>query len=98
MGQIAQYTSPENRKEGCGTAKQMNGKLKILYVKDILEREAQNGRALTMRELIERLNACGILAERKSVGSDLNALRAYGVPIERRRTGRGSVYYIRQSP
>ena len=98
MGQIARYASPESRKEGCATAKQMNGKLKILYVKDILEREAQNGRALTMRELIERLNACGILAERKSVGSDLNALRAYGVPIERRRTGRGSVYYIRQSP
>ena len=78
-------------------AKQTNGKLKILYVKDILECEARSGRAISMRELIDRLNEFGIVAERKSVGNDLNALRAYGVPIERRRTGRGRVYYIRQS-
>ncbi len=76
-------------------ARQKNGKLKILYVKDILEREACGGKALTMCELIERLNAYGIAAERKSVGSDLRALCAYGIPIERIRTGRGSAYSIR---
>ena len=32
-------------------ARQKYGKLKILYVKDILERETQNGRSLSMREL-----------------------------------------------
>ena len=79
-------------------ARQINGKLKILYVKDILEQEARNGRALSMRELIERLNERGIPAERKSVSSDLEALRAYGVPIEKTRVGRGSAYSIRQSP
>ena len=79
-------------------ARQKNGKLKILYIRDILEREACGGRALTMRELIERLNAHGIAAERKSVGSDLNALCAYGIPIEKTRVGRASAYSIRQTP
>ena len=79
-------------------ARQINGKLKILYVKDILEQEARHGRALTMRELIERLNERGVAAERKSVSSDLEALRVYGIPIEKTRVGRVSAYSIRQSP
>jgi predicted DNA-binding transcriptional regulator YafY len=79
-------------------ARQRNGKLKILYIKDILERETRAGRSLTMRELIERLGEYGVTAERKSVGSDLEALRAYGIPVERTRQGRGSAYSIRQNP
>ncbi len=79
-------------------ARLKNGKLKILYVKDILERETKNGRTLSMRELIERLNERGIPAERKSVGDDLRALQEYGVPIERTRDGRTSTYSIRQTP
>ena len=68
------------------------GKLKILYLKDILE---QADRALSMHELIERLNALGIAAERKSVSSDLDALCVYGLPIERERSGRVSRYFLR---
>lgn len=79
-------------------ARQKFGKLKILYVKDILEHETQSGRMLTMRELIERLNERGIPAERKSVGDDLRLLKEYGVPIERQRTGRGSAYFVRRTP
>ncbi|MBQ6076625.1 MAG: hypothetical protein IJK12_06310 [Clostridia bacterium] len=77
-------------------ARQKYGKLKILYVKDILERETQNGRSLSMRELIERLNERGILAERKSVGDDLAALREYGLPIACRRSGRTCRYFLKQ--
>lgn len=75
-----------------------NGKLKILYVKDLLEEASFEGRMLSMKELIERLNALGVAAERKSVGSDLEALRQYGLSIERRRCGRASGYFLRPKP
>ena len=43
-------------------ARKPNGKLKILYVKDIFERELKEGQSVTMRELLERLIARGYTA------------------------------------
>ncbi len=75
-------------------AKKPNGKLKILYVKDILS----EGRPVTMKELLERLQRHGISAERKSVSDDLKLLRRYGLPIACVRRGRATVYSLKKSP
>lgn len=57
-------------------------KLKTLYVRQILEQETDADHGLTMRQLIERLEALGIEAERKSVYRDINILREFGVDIQ----------------
>ena len=77
-------------------AKKMNGKLKILYVKDILERSA--GEPISMRALLERLAERGIAAERKSVSDDIRLLRQYGMPIVVIRRGRFTVYSLKKTP
>lgn len=74
-------------------AKQTDGKLKILYVKDILEQ----GRAVSMREILEQLAARGIAAERKSVADDLRLLREYGLPVLCLRRGRATTYLLEKS-
>ena len=75
-------------------AKKSPAKLKILYVKDILEEH----RTVTMREILERLSDRGIPAERKSVSDDLRLLRAYGLPVCKKRSGRATAYFLKKTP
>jgi hypothetical protein len=77
-------------------AKQANGKVKILYVKEILERSA--GRPISMRELLERLSERVVTAERKSVSDDIRLLRQYGLPVAVIRRGRFTVYSLKNTP
>ena len=79
-------------------AKRTDGKLKILYVKDILEQARENGRTVTMREIIAHLSAHGIPAERKSVSDDMRLLRQYGLPVMCIRRGRATVYSLKKTP
>ncbi len=77
--------------------RQTGGKLKILYVRDILEQAHREGRTITMREIIERLQTRGITAERKSVADDLRLLRQYGLPVLCIRRGRATAYTLEKS-
>ena len=79
-------------------AKKTDGKLKILYVKDILERELPEGKAITMRELLLKLSERGVSAERKSVSDDLRLLRQYGLPVICLRRGRATSYLLKKTP
>ena len=79
-------------------AKRTDGKLKILYVKDILERELPEGRAITMREILKKLSERGMPAERKSVADDLKLLKQYGLPIQCLRRGRATAYSLKKTP
>ncbi len=79
-------------------AKHSDGKLKILYVKDILEQTRKEGRAITMRELLCKLAERGISAERKSVSDDLRLLRQYGLPVVGVRRGRQTAYSLKNTP
>jgi len=79
-------------------AKKTDGKLKILYVKDILENEFINGRTVSMREILIKLSERGICAERKSVSDDLKLLRRYGLPVLCIRRGKATVYTLEKSP
>lgn len=74
-------------------AKSENQKLKILYLLQILQRETDNEHALTMAEIIAKLQEVGISSERKSIYSDLEALRSFGVDIEKT-SGKSTAYYI----
>lgn len=74
-------------------AKSENQKLKLLYLLRILQRETDNEHALTMAEIIAKLHTSGISAERKSIYSDIEALRTFGIDIEKT-TGKTTAYYI----
>ena len=79
-------------------AKRTDGKLKILYVKEILEHELSEGKTITMRELLWKLSERGMPSERKSVADDIKLLRKYGLPIQCIRRGRATVYSMKKSP
>lgn len=57
-------------------------KLKLLYLKRILEEETDAEHGLTMTELLERLNDYDIPAERKSIYRDIDTLREFGMGIQ----------------
>lgn len=62
-------------------AKGPNQKLKLLVLKDILMKYSDEHHGLTTNEIIEKLEAYGISAERKSIYDDLRMLEAYGCDI-----------------
>ena len=78
--------------------KRTNGKLRILYVRDILAACAQRESAITMAELLSRLGRAGITAERKSIYDDFRKLRSYGMAIRATSRGRYSRYYCETVP
>lgn len=75
--------------------KKVNQKQKLLYIKKLFEEETDAEHGLTMNELLERLRAVGIEAERKSVYDDIDCLREFGMDIKMSR-GRRFAYYLDQ--
>ena len=58
-----------------------NQKLKILYLMKILLEKTDETHSITMPEIISELKAYGVNAERKSIYSDIENLRLYGLDI-----------------
>lgn len=58
-------------------------KLKTLYLHDLLERETDAQHGVSVPEIVEALAAQDIPAERKSVYTDLDLLREYGMDLEK---------------
>lgn len=58
-----------------------NQKLKILYLMKILLEKTDETHSITMPEIIAELKAYGVNAERKSIYSDIENLRLYGLDI-----------------
>lgn len=56
-------------------------KLKLLYLMRMLEEETDAEQGLTMSQILERLEAQGITAERKGIYRDIEALREFGVDV-----------------
>lgn len=74
-------------------AKGENQKLKLLYLRDfLLETDAEH--PLTMEEMLTMLKEHQVDAERKSIYSDIEALRLYGLDIELKKLGRTAAYYL----
>ncbi len=70
-----------------------NQKFKILLIRDWLD-ETDELHPLTVADLIERLKARDIHAERKSVTDDLLTLSDYGMDIESVTVGKKKGYYL----
>lgn len=60
---------------------------RILYVLKIMTEETDEEHAMTMPQLLERLNDYGVTAARKAIYDDINALKEFGYDIQ---VGRGS--------
>lgn len=57
-------------------------KIKILYLLKILQEETDAEHGLTMSQILGRLEEYGISAERKSIYSDIRALREFDIDIK----------------
>ena len=71
----------------------LNQKAKILYIMRILLQESDEAHPLSMEDLIRKLGELGIKAERKSVYSDMETLRSFGLDVHVTR-GRSAGYYV----
>lgn len=70
-----------------------NQKLKILYIRDYLEKNSHEDHLVRATELIDMLARHNIQCERKSVYSDIEALKDFGVDIVSV-PGKNGGYYI----
>ncbi|WP_243201598.1 MULTISPECIES: YafY family protein [unclassified Fusibacter] len=70
-----------------------NQKLKTLFLLKILMAKTDENHPLTVNELIVELNSCGISAERKSIYTDIDLLKNFGIDIICDKT-RTNNYYV----
>ena len=68
-------------------ARSANQKLKLLLLRQYLERNSDEAHPVTTAQLLEYLASEGISAERKSIYSDLEALQSFGLDLIRVRDG-----------
>ena len=73
-----------NEQEGVKVEKEprSNQKLKIMYLMKILMENTDEEHAITLVEIVSKLKEYGINAERKSLYSDIENLRIYGIDVE----------------
>ena len=77
--------------------KQEGQKSKLLALLRIFEQQTDEEHLLNVPQLVELLARQGILCERKSVYSDIDALNALGYDIQLRR-GRSGGYWMATRP
>lgn len=75
-------------------AKGNNQKLKIVYLMKILLERTDETHSITMSEILTALEAYGISAERKSIYSDIENLRLYGMDIIGEQQDRTYYYHV----
>ena len=73
-------------------AKSSNQKLKLLYLIDMFENNTDSEHIITMKDILAKLEANDIKAERKSIYDDIEALRLFGYDIEMTKNPTG--YYL----
>ena len=67
-------------------AKSDNQKLKLLYIKKMLEEKTDENHVISTQQIIDELAKYDIKAERKSIYSDIDMLTRYGMDIVLRKT------------
>ena len=75
-------------------AKGANQKLKLLYLLKIFMEETDEQHPLDLLAVTERLNACGVNADRKTLYLDFEELRHFGFDIIGAQQGRNYGYYL----
>lgn len=76
------------------TSSRSNQKLKILYLLKILMENTDETHDITLQEITDRLKMYDIVAERKSLYSDINLLKEYGYDIIGEQYGRNYHYKL----
>ena len=71
-----------------------NQKLKMLYLVQLFSRETDDTHKLTMPEIIAKLAAEGVNADRKTLYQDFEELRRFGFDIISEKDGRNFYYYL----
>ena len=71
-----------------------NQKLKMLYLVQLFSRETDDTHKLTMPEIISKLAADGVNADRKTLYQDFEELRRFGFDIISEKDGRNFYYYL----
>lgn len=62
----------------------VNLKVKILKIWEIIRMRSDEEHPVTTREIVSGLADLGIVCDRRTVGDDINALRKFGYPIEKK--------------
>ena len=75
-------------------AKGENQKLKMLYLARIFAEQTDDEHGLTMAEIIQKLDACGVSADRKTLYLDFEELRRFGLDILSEQRGRNTYYSL----
>ncbi len=75
------------------TINNSNQRLKILYLYKIMLEKTDEQHYITMSEIINQLELCGISAARKALYEDIEALRTFGLDIVQLK-GSTSGYYV----
>ena len=75
-------------------AKGNNQKLKIIYLMKILLEKTDEEHSITMTEILAALESYGISAERKSIYSDIENLRVFGMDIIGEQRDRTFYYHV----
>lgn len=75
-------------------AKSEGQKLKLLYIIKMLEEHSDENHPLSTAEIIDRLDACGIHSERKSIYDDIAKLCDFGYDIIQIHSRLGGGYYL----
>lgn len=75
-------------------AKGKHQKLKLLYLAKIFMEETDDEHGLSRQDIIDRLSAWGINADRKTLYSDLEELRTFGIDIITEHQGNDWTYHI----
>ncbi len=66
-------------------AKSENQKMKLLYLMQLLNARTDETHVISMKEILQAMESEGISAARKSIYSDIEVLKAYGMDIEYRK-------------
>ena len=75
-------------------AKGANQKLKLLYLAKIFTEQTDEEHALTLAEIISKLNGYDVTADRKTLYLDFEELRHFGMDIISDQRGRNTYYYL----
>lgn len=71
-----------------------NQKLKMLYILKLFSEETDDEHSLTMPEIIKKLEAYGVNADRKTLYKDFDELKKFGIDLIAERDGKGFKYYL----
>ena len=75
-------------------AKGANQKLKMLYLAKIFMEQTDEEHALTLAEIVSKLNSYDVTADRKTLYLDFEELRRFGMDIISDQRGRNTYYYL----